>query len=140
MSDWNENIIQEFRANAGKVGGPFEGSTLLLLHTKGSKSREEHVNPLMYRKDGDALVVFASKGGAPKDPDWYRNLMANPIVKVEVGTETVEVRARVAEPEERERIWTVHTQEYPVFARYEMKAGREIPVIILEPLKPRVPD
>ena len=134
MSDWNSSIIREFRANEGKVGGPFEGSTLLLLHTTGSKTGKERVNPLMYRNDGDRFVVFASKGGAPKDPDWYRNLLANPMVKIEVGTDTIEAKARVAEPEERERIWTVHTKEYPVFARYEQKSGREIPVIILEPI------
>ena len=138
MSDWNSSIIREFRANQGKVGGPFEGSTLLLLHTTGAKTGKERVNPLMYRKDGDSYVVFGSKGGAPTDPDWYRNLLANPIVKIEVGTETIEAKARVAEPEEREQIWTVHTKEYPVFARYEKKAGREIPVIILEPVSSKV--
>src|SRR5437879_10932050 len=104
MADWNRRIIDEFRANGGKVGGPFAGAPLLLLHHIGAKSGIERVNPVMYQAVGDDLAVFASKGGAPSNPDWYRNLIATPIATVEVGTETFEVKARVAEGEERERI------------------------------------
>jgi len=94
--DWNSKIISDFRANAGKVGPPFEGTPLLLLHTTGAKSGNERVNPVAYRADGDALVVFASKAGGPTNPDWYHNLRANPKVTVEVGTDTRELVARVA--------------------------------------------
>ncbi|HEY6566409.1 MAG TPA: nitroreductase/quinone reductase family protein, partial [Actinomycetota bacterium] len=94
--DWNSNIITEFRANDGKVGGPFEGAPLLLLHTTGARSGAERVNPLMYLPDDDRLVVFASKGGAPDNPDWYHNVIANPGVSVEVGDETFDARATVA--------------------------------------------
>src|SRR5256712_2541316 len=97
MADWNRRIIDEFRANGGKVGGPFAGAPLLLLHHIGAKSGIERVNPVMYQAVGDDLAVFASKGGAPSNPDWYRNLIATPIATVEVGTETFEVKARVAE-------------------------------------------
>jgi deazaflavin-dependent oxidoreductase (nitroreductase family) len=138
MSDWNSGIIREFRANEGKVGGPFEGAPLLLLHTTGAKSGKERVNPLMYRKDGDRFVIFGSKGGAPTNPDWYRNLLANPIVKIEVGIAILEAKARVAEPEERERIWTLQKKEYRAFADYEKKTDREIPVVILEAVTSKV--
>jgi deazaflavin-dependent oxidoreductase (nitroreductase family) len=131
--DWNGKIIVEFRANQGKVGGNFEGAPILLLHTTGAKSGQERVNPMMYLADGDRLVVFASKGGAPTNPDWYYNLLANPTVTVEVGTETRELLARVAEGGERERLWTRQKSDYPGFAEYEQKTSREIPVIVLEP-------
>jgi deazaflavin-dependent oxidoreductase (nitroreductase family) len=133
MSDWNKKIIEEFRANGGKVGGQFEGAPLLLLHTKGAKSGAERVHPVMYQQDGDRLVVFASKAGAPTNPDWYHNVRANPDVTVEVGTETIAARARVAEGEERERLWTRQKAEWPGFADYEQKTSRTIPVVILEP-------
>jgi deazaflavin-dependent oxidoreductase (nitroreductase family) len=134
MADWNQGIIDEFRTNQGKVGGPFRGMTLLLLHHKGARTGTERVNPLAYRKDGDRLVVFASKGGAPSNPDWYHNLMANPDATVEVGADTVRVRAHRAEDDERERIWTAQKREFPGFADYERKTSRQIPVIILEPV------
>jgi deazaflavin-dependent oxidoreductase (nitroreductase family) len=134
MADWNSGIIEEFRANGGKVGGPFEGASLLLLHTIGAKTGAERVNPLMYRPEGNALVVFASKAGAPTNPDWYHNLLANPKVTVEVGTETRDVVARVAEGGERERIWAAHKEAAPGFADYERKTTRQIPVVILEPV------
>src|ERR1700722_7873084 len=106
-NDWNSKIIEEFRANEGRVGGPFEGGTLLLLHTTGARSGQERVNPVAYQKlDGGAYAVFASKGGAPVNPDWYHNLMAHPDVTAEIGAETVPLRARVASGDERERIWT----------------------------------
>ncbi len=133
MNDWNRQVIEEFRANAGKVGGQFEGAPLLLLHTTGAKSGEERVNPVMYQADGDRYVVFASKAGAPTNPDWYHNLRANPRATVEVDTDTAEVTARVAEGEERDRLWERQKQEFPGFAEYEAKTDRAIPVVVLEP-------
>jgi len=131
-NDWNQKIIEEFRANGGKVGGQFEGAPMLLLHTIGAKSGLERVNPLMYQADGDRIAVFASKAGAPTNPDWYHNLLANPEATIEVGTETVPVRATIAEGAERDRIFDRQKREYPGFAEYEQKAGRQIPVVILE--------
>jgi deazaflavin-dependent oxidoreductase (nitroreductase family) len=130
--DWNSNIIQEFRTNEGKVGGPFDGAPLLLLHTTGARSGEERVNPMMYLADGDRLVVFASKGGAPTNPDWYHNLVANPEVEIEVGTERRKVRARVAEGEERDRLYAEQSRRYPQFAKYQEGTDRTIPVVVLE--------
>jgi deazaflavin-dependent oxidoreductase (nitroreductase family) len=135
MSDWNTQIIEEFRANGGKVGGQFEGAPLLLLHTTGAKSGQARVNPMMYQADGDNLAVFASKAGAPTNPDWYHNLVANPRASVEVGDATINVVARVADGEDRDRLWSRQKELYPGFADYEAKTTREIPVIILEPTK-----
>ena len=132
--DWNNKIIQEFRQNAGKVGAPFEGVPILLLHHTGAKSGTARINPLAYRADGDNYVIFASKGGAPTNPDWYHNLRKNPYVKVEVGTDTVAVKARVASGDERDRLWAVQKKEFPGFADYEQKTDREIPVVVLEPV------
>ena len=132
MSDWNAAIIDEFRARGGKVGGQFEGAPLLILHTTGARSGKERVTPLVYQPVGDALAIFASKGGAPTSPDWYHNLVANPKVTVEVGTETLERTARVADGDERERIWTAQKQLMPGFAEYEANTTRQIPVVILE--------
>ena len=134
VTDWNRKIIEEFRANGGRVGGQFEGAPLLLLHTVGARSGQERVNPMMYRAVGDGYAVFASKAGAPTNPDWYHNLRANPRVRAEIGTGTVQLAARVAEGEERERIWSAQKQEYPGFADYERKTDRQIPVVILEPV------
>ena len=131
-NDWNAKIISEFRANAGKVGGSFEGAPLLLLHTTGAKSGQERVNPMMYRRVGDSYAVFASKAGAPTNPDWYHNLVANPAVRAEIGTQTLDLNARVAESAERESIWTAQKADYPGFADYEAKTARQIPVVILE--------
>lgn len=133
MADWNTKIIEEFRASGGKVGGQFEGAPLLLLHTTGAKTGQERVNPVMYRTDGENLVVFASKAGADTNPDWYHNLRANPAATVEIGTATKSVHARVAGPEERDRLWSAHKQQWPGFADYETKTSRQIPVVILEP-------
>ncbi|HEX4905156.1 MAG TPA: nitroreductase/quinone reductase family protein [Acidimicrobiales bacterium] len=135
MSDFNTAIIEEFRANGGEVGGGFEGAPMILLHHTGAKTGTERVSPLVYQADGDRYVVFASKAGAPTHPAWYRNLLANPDTTVEVGTETIAVRARVAEGDERERIWTKQKHLMPGFAEYEEKTRgiREIPVVILEP-------
>ncbi len=133
VDDWNRKIIEEFRTNAGRVGGMFEGVPVLLLHHTGAKSGKERVNPLAYQPDGDRYAVFGSKGGAPTNPDWYHNLKAHPDVSVEVGTDTIPVRARVAEGEEREKIWSKQKAAIPTFAQYEQNTDREIPVIILEP-------
>jgi deazaflavin-dependent oxidoreductase (nitroreductase family) len=134
MSDWNTAIIEEFRSNSGKVGGQFEGAPLLLLHTVGARSGQERVNPMMYRRIGDNYAVFASKAGAPTNPDWYHNLVANPAVTAEIGGDTVRLHARVAGPDERDSIWTAQKTEYPGFADYETKTTRQIPVVILEPV------
>lgn len=131
--DWNRKIIEEFRANEGRVGGPFEGAPMVLLHHKGAKSGTERVSPLVYRREGDRYVIFASKGGAPTNPDWFHNLVANPETKIEVGTQVIPVRARVAEGDERETIWTAQKQAMPGFADYEANTTRQIPVVILEP-------
>jgi deazaflavin-dependent oxidoreductase (nitroreductase family) len=128
----NQRIIDEFRANAGRVGGNFEGAPILLLHTRGAKTGAERVSPMMYQADGDRVAVFGSKGGAPTHPDWYYNLLANPDVTVEIGTETKPMKARVAEGDERERIWARQKKDYPGFAEYERNTKRQIPVIILE--------
>jgi deazaflavin-dependent oxidoreductase (nitroreductase family) len=131
--DWNAKTIAEFRANAGKVGGPFEGAPLLLLHSTGARTGKERVNPMMYQAVGDNYAVFASKGGAPTNPDWYHNLLAHPDATIEVGTEIKRVRARVVDDDERESIWATQKQRYPGFADYETNTDRQIPVVILEP-------
>lgn len=133
MADWNSKIIEEFRANEGKVGGPFEGAPLLLLHTVGARTGQQRVNPMMYRLVPGGYAVFASKGGAPTNPDWYHNLLAHPDVEAEIGTETVKFRARVAEGAERDQVWEAHKAVNPGFADYEKKTTRQIPVVILEP-------
>ncbi len=130
--DFNQQIIEEFRANDGVVGGPFAGATLLILHTTGAKSGQERLSPLVYRADGDRWVIFGSKGGAPTHPDWFHNLTANPEATIEVGTDTVAVTATVAEGDEHDRIWEAQKAAMPGFAEYEEKAGgRRIPVVIL---------
>jgi deazaflavin-dependent oxidoreductase (nitroreductase family) len=131
-SDWNQKVIEEFRANGGKVGGNFEGAPLLLIHHVGAKTGAERVNPVMYQPLGNDFAVFASKGGAPTNPGWYYNLMAHPDASVEVGTETVPVKAREAVGEEKERIWATQKERYPQFAEYEKGTERQIPVVILE--------
>ena len=132
-SDGNAAIIDEFRAHEGKVGGQFEGAPLLLLHSTGARTGKQRVNPMMYRQVGDDYAVFASKGGAPTNPDWYHNLVANPRATVEVGSNTRDVTARMAEGEERSRIWEEQKREFPGFADYERATQREIPVVILSP-------
>jgi len=133
VNDWNAKIIEEFRANGGKLGGNFEGAPVLLLHTTGRKTGRERVNPMMYRKVDGGYAVFASKAGAPTNPDWYHNLVANPHVQAEIGTATVALTARVAGASEREPIWAAQKAQYPGFADYEQKTTRRIPVVILEP-------
>ena len=134
MADWNSKIIEEFRANEGKVGGQFEGAPLLLLHTVGAKTGQARVNPVMYQQVPGGYAVFASKGGAPDNPDWYHNVLAHPQVTAEIGSGSVDLQARVAQGEERERIWTAQKTAYPGFADYERKTSRQIPVLILEPV------
>ena len=132
MSDWNTRIIEEFRANEGRVGGTFEGRPLLLLHTVGARTGTERINPLMYLRDGDRLVVFASKGGAATNPDWYHNIAAHPDASVEIGTERFAVRGRIAEGEERDALYGEQSRRYPMFATYQAAVDRTIPVVILE--------
>jgi deazaflavin-dependent oxidoreductase (nitroreductase family) len=134
MSDpngWNQKIIEEFRANDGKVGGYFANMNLLLLHTTGAKSGQKRINPVAYTRQDGKLVVIASKGGAPTNPDWYYNIVANPEVSVEVGTEKFEAQATVVEEPERTRLYDNMAEQYPGFEEYRQKADREIPVITL---------
>jgi len=138
MSEANERnkiIIDEFRANDGKVGGRFEGKTLLLLHTKGAKSGQERINPVACIRDGDCLAVIASKGGADTHPDWYYNVTANPLVTIEVGTEKFQARASAAEEPERTRLYNKMVEVMPGFGDYRLKTTRVIPVIVLTPVK-----
>lgn len=130
MTNWNERnhgVIQEFRASGGRAAG----RELLLLTTKGSRSGKSHTTPLMYLKDGDIIAVFGSKGGAPDHPDWYKNLVANPEVRVEVDGEDFETRAELAGPEERDRLYGMQAERHPMFGDYQKRAGRTIPVVIL---------
>lgn len=132
-SDFNAKVIEEFQANEGRVGGPFEGAPLLLLHHTGAKTQTSRINPLVYLADGGRYVIFASKAGAPTNPDWYHNLIAYPNVKIEVGADTLDVVATEATGEERERLLTAQIQRMPQFGEYVEKAGRPIPVILLTP-------
>ncbi len=133
--NWNQAIIDEFRANSGKVGGRFAGRTLLLLHTVGARSGQERVNPVAYIRDGDRLVIIASKGGAPTNPDWYYNILAHPLVMVEVGTEQFQARAEIATEPERTRLYSQMVAVMPGFAEYQQKTTRVIPVITLTRVK-----
>lgn len=132
--DRNRKIVEEFRSNGGRVGGPFEGAPVLLLHTTGARTGLERVTPLMYLEADGAYTVFATKGGAPTNPDWFHNLLAHPLTDIEVGTETRRVRARVAEGEERELLWEQQKSRFPTFAAYETRTSRRIPVVALEPV------
>lgn len=131
MNDWNQQIIEEFRTHGGKVGGPFEGVTLLLLTTTGAKSGQKRINPLIYLLDGERLFIFAAKGGSPTNPDWYHNLVAHPQVTVELGTEQFEATAVPISGEERDQIYAKVTQVHPDAADYEKKTTRKIPVVEL---------
>ena len=133
MSDFNQAIIDEFRANGGKVGGYFAGANMLLLHTIGAKSGQPRTNPLVYTTDGDRLVIIASKGGSDSNPDWYYNLSANPTVTVELGDEKFEARATaVTQEPERSRLYAKMVAHRSGFADYEQKTSRKIPAIVLE--------
>ena len=131
IKEHNRQLIEEFRANRHKVGGPFEGRPLLLLTTIGARSGERRTTPMMYISDGEHLLVVASNAGAPRHPDWYRNLAAHPHVTVETGAETFDALARETEGEERQRLWTRIVELYPFFAEHQAKVTRQIPVIVL---------
>jgi deazaflavin-dependent oxidoreductase (nitroreductase family) len=132
-ADFNAKVIEEFRANQGRVGGPFEGAPLLLLHHLGARSGTQRINPLVYLGDDGRYVVFASKAGAPTNPDWYHNLKANPKVSIEVGTDTIDVVASEATGEERERLFQAQVERSPQFGEYQDKTERIIPAIVLTP-------
>jgi deazaflavin-dependent oxidoreductase (nitroreductase family) len=131
MPDWNRQVIEEFRANGGRVQA-FTHQPLLLLTHRGAKTGTERTNPLAYFPDGDRYVIVASKGGAPTNPDWYFNLKANPDASVEVGTETFRVHASEVSPEDRPRLWRLVTSSNPAFAEYETKTPRTMPLFVLE--------
>lgn len=131
MSDWNAQIIEDFRANHGRVGGAFEGTPLLLLHTTGAKTGVERTNPVVYLDLDGGRYVFASKAGADTHPDWYHNLVANPAVVVEVGDESYPATAVPVTGEDRDRIYAEQARRYPNFAEYQAKTSRVIPVVEL---------
>ena len=131
-NDWNRQTIEAFRANGGKVGGIWEGRPLLLLTTTGAKSGRRITQALMYLRDEDRLLVFASKGGAPTNPDWYYNLLAQPELTVEVGNETYDAIATPVTGEERDRIYARWAQMYPQYGEYQRNTTRKIPVIALQ--------
>lgn len=131
MNEFNKNVIAEFRANDGIVGGPFEGAAMILVHHTGAKSGTERVTPLVYRPEGDGWSIFASKGGAPDNPAWYHNLMANPDTTIEVGAETIPVTVTEVTGEARSVIWEAQKIESPQFAEYEASTDRTIPVLVL---------
>jgi deazaflavin-dependent oxidoreductase (nitroreductase family) len=134
VSDWNDNVIEELRANGGNAPS-MGGAPLLILHTTGAKSGQERVSPLLYRERGDDFVIFASYAGAPVNPAWFHNLVAHPDVTVEVGGETRRVRARVAGGQERDELYEWNKRDFETFAEYEQKTDRTIPVVILEPVR-----
>ena len=134
MNDFNEKLIAEFRANGGQVSGMFAGRPMLLLTTTGAKSGQQRTTPLVHTRDGDKIVVIASKGGAPTNPAWYHNLVANPTVTVELGTEKFPARATVVTGAERDRLFAAQAALMPAFAEYETKTTRKIPVVVLERL------
>ena len=131
VNDWNRKIIAEFRENGGKVGGPFAGASMILVHHVGARSGTERVSPMVWFPDGDRMLVVASAAGSPKNPDWYHNLKANPRVDVEVGTETFPVVAEALDADERARMWRRITEVAPGFAEYQTKTTRVIPVLAL---------
>ncbi|MFI9010836.1 nitroreductase/quinone reductase family protein [Actinosynnema sp. NPDC053489] len=138
--DFNRQVIDEFRANAGRVGGPFEGGRLILLTTTGARTGARHTNPLGYLPDGDRIVVLASAGGAPRHPDWYHNLVANPVVQVEDGVFTYDARATVLTGPERDGLWERAVEAEPGWAAYQAKTSRRIPVVALTRIAPGPPN
>ena len=130
-SNYNQRIIEEFRTNGGRVTSHPSRDQLLLLTTTGAKTGRLHTTPVMYTRDGDRLLVYASKAGAPTNPAWYHNLVATPRVTVEVGTEKFEADATVVTGEERDRLYSRHAERYPGFAEYQEKTSRKIPVVAL---------
>ena len=132
MADYNKTIIEEFRANEGKVGGNFEGRPILLLTTKGARSGNQHTTPVMYLDEGDSRYVFASMAGAPTSPAWYHNIVADSNVTLEVGAEKHAAKAAAVDRAERDRVYAIMAAKYPNFAEYETKTTRVIPVVKLE--------
>ncbi|MEV4889252.1 nitroreductase family deazaflavin-dependent oxidoreductase [Nonomuraea sp. NPDC055795] len=130
-NDFNQQVIEEFRANAGKVGGYFEGHDLVLLTTKGAKSGNETTSPVMYLPDGDRYVIIASNGGADNHPAWYHNLLAHPELTAEIGTETFSAKAQQIDGTERDELYARMVAIAPGFAEYEAKTTRRIPVLSL---------
>ncbi len=135
MAEFNKKVIEEFRANGGKVGGPFAGAPMVLLTHKGAKSGKTYTTPLVYSKDGGRVIIVASKAGAPNNPAWYHNLIAHPEVTVEIGGEQFKAKAVVTTGEERERLFNAQAGQMPVFNEYRNKTTRQIPLIVLERLK-----
>ncbi|MHB8575084.1 MAG: nitroreductase family deazaflavin-dependent oxidoreductase [Dehalococcoidia bacterium] len=131
-NDFNQQIIAEFHANGGKVGGPFAGAPMVLLTTTGAKSGEVRTTPLVYLPDGNRFIIFASKGGAPAHPGWYHNLVAHPDITIEVGTESFPARAIVVSGAERDTLYAKQVVLRPAFGEYEAKTTRRIPVVALE--------
>ncbi|GAB3686132.1 nitroreductase family deazaflavin-dependent oxidoreductase [Angustibacter aerolatus] len=134
MADWNDSVIAEFRANHGRVGGNFEGAPLLLLHTTGARTGAERVSPMMYLRDGDRYLVFASYAGRDENPAWFHNLVVHPDAAIEVGDDTITVRATVLDRAERDEKYAEQARLYPGFAEYERKTERVIPVVALTPV------
>ncbi len=135
MTDWNDfnrTVIDEFRTNGGTVGGDFAGAPMILINHRGAKSGTSYTTPLVYTRDGDRYVVIASKGGAPQDPQWFRNLVANPDVTIEVGADTFAVHAYVAQGEERDRLYRAQAERMPNFDEYAKATTRQIPVVVFE--------
>jgi deazaflavin-dependent oxidoreductase (nitroreductase family) len=131
MDELNQSVIKEFRANQGKVGGPMEGMPILLMAMTGAKTGRTLIRPLCYSRDGDRIVIIASYGGAPRNPPWYHNLVANPVVTVEVGTEKFKARAAQVQGPERDRLFDAQAKLMPFFADYQKKTKRQIPVMTL---------
>jgi deazaflavin-dependent oxidoreductase (nitroreductase family) len=131
-SEFNRKVIDEFRANGGKVGGMLANSPMLLLTTTGAKTGQSRTTPLVYSKDGDRIVVIASMAGAPNNPDWYHNLRAHPTATVELGSEKFRVKATVTAGQERERLFKRQAEQLPIFNDYQKKTTRQIPVFVLE--------
>ena len=132
MDDFNQRVITEFRANKGKLGGQFANWPLLLVTTIGAKTGRALTKPLAYTKDGDRIVLIASYAGSPRNPAWFHNLVANPVVAVELGGERFNARAVVTSGEQRQRLYNNQAQQMPVFADYQKKTNRQIPVVVLE--------
>jgi deazaflavin-dependent oxidoreductase (nitroreductase family) len=132
LNEFNRNLIEEFRTNGGKVSGMFAKAPLVLLTTTGAKSGQPRTFPVVYTRDGDRLIVVASKGGSDQNPAWYHNLVANPLVTVELPDETFEARAVVVDGAERDRLYRAHADRMPNFDEYQAKTSRRIPVIALE--------
>ncbi|HKD67289.1 MAG TPA: nitroreductase family deazaflavin-dependent oxidoreductase [Candidatus Binataceae bacterium] len=131
LNDFNQRLIEEYRANQGKVGGQFAGAPLLLLTTTGAKSGRAITKPLAYSKDGDRIVLIASFAGSPKNPAWFTNLVANPEVTVELGAERFKARAAVTSGAERQRLFDNQARQMAVFNDYQKKTTRQIPVVVL---------